>query len=265
MISAFDSVAENYDAAFTQTKIGRAQRKIVWHYLEKILSGKTNLKLLELNCGTGEDAVWFAKKGHTVLATDISEKMLQLTEQKALKHNFKNRIQTKKIDFTNIEGANLEEKFDLIFSNFGGINCLAFENFCKLPDSLSNLLNPSGRLIMVIMPTFCLWEMIYFTLKLNLKKAFRRSSTKRVRVNLYGEEILIDYYTPILVNKIFRKNFEQVMLKPVGFFIPPSYLERFFSTKHRTLEFIKRLESVVTNRSLLSNYSDHYLIDFIKK
>ncbi|NNJ54292.1 MAG: class I SAM-dependent methyltransferase, partial [Ignavibacteriaceae bacterium] len=72
MNSAFDSVAENYDATFTQTKIGKAQREIVWGYLESVLIDKDNLKILELNCGTGEDAVWFSKKGHTVLATDVS-------------------------------------------------------------------------------------------------------------------------------------------------------------------------------------------------
>ena len=265
MISAFDSVAENYDAKFTQTTIGGAQREIVWTYLYKTLSDKKNLRILELNCGTGEDAIWFANKGHTVLATDISGKMLQVTEQKAQRYQLNDRIKTKKIDITKIEESNLIEKFDLIFSNFGGINCLEFKELFKLPDSLSKLINPGGRLIMVIMPTFCWWEMFYFTLKLNLKKAFRRSSIKRVKVKLNGEEILVEYYTPILVNKIFRKDFKQVGLKPVGFFIPPSYLERFLSTKYRTFNFIKRLESLVTNRSLLANYSDHYLIDFIKK
>jgi ubiquinone/menaquinone biosynthesis C-methylase UbiE len=265
MNSAFDSVADSYDAAFTKSKIGRAQREIVWAYLEKILSGKNNLEILELNCGTGEDAVWFANKSHSVLATDVSEKMLQVAEKKAKEHNINERIKTRLLDITKIEFSNLNNEFDLIFSNFGGINCLDFNELFKLPDSLSKLLKPGGRLIMVIMPTFCWWEMIYFTLKLNLKKAFRRSSTKRVKVNLNGIEVLTEYYTPILLNKIFRKDFKQVGLKPVGYFIPPSYLESFFSKKDKTFNFIKKLESFVTDWSLLSNYSDHYLIDFVKK
>jgi ubiquinone/menaquinone biosynthesis C-methylase UbiE len=265
MNTAFDSVAEEYDATFTQTKIGKAQREIVWSYLDKVLAGKENLNILEFNCGTGEDALWFAKKGHSVLATDVSDNMLEVTRRKIKENQLGDKLNTLNVDLTNIKEFITNENFDLIFSNFGGINCLEFEDLFKLPDSISKLIKPGGRLIMVIMPTFCWWEMFYFTLKLNLKKAFRRSSTNRIKVNLNGEEILTEYYTPILVNKIFRKDFKQVGLKPVGFFIPPSYLEIFFSTKHRTFNFLIKLESFVTNWSLLSNYSDHYLIDFIKK
>jgi SAM-dependent methyltransferase len=265
MQQAFDTIAENYDSTFTQSKIGKAQREIIWNYLKKVLANKKNLKVLELNCGTGEDAVWFAKKGCSVIATDQSNKMLEITKQKAIENKLSDVIETKKVDLTNIDESNLSGSYDLIFSNFGGINCLSFKDLYKLPDMLNNLINPSGRLIMVIMPTFCLWEMIYFTLKLNLKKAFRRSSIKSVKVNLNGEELSVEYYTPVLVNKIFRKHFKQVGLKPVGFFIPPSYLEKFFSSKHKTFDLLQKLESIVTDWSLMSNYSDHFLIDLIKK
>jgi len=265
MQQAFDTIAKNYDSIFTQSKIGKAQRDIVWNYLENILSNKKNLKILELNCGTGEDAVWFAQRGHFILATDQSDKMLEITQQKAIENKLSGNIETRKVNLNKIEESNLNETYDLIFSNFGGINCMSFEDLFKLPNALSRNLTPSGRIIMVIMPTFCVWEMIYFTLKLNLKKAFRRSSTKKVKVNLNGEELSVEYYTPILINKIFSKEFIQAKLKPVGFFIPPSYLEKFFSSKHKTFNTIKRLESFVTEWSLLTNYSDHYLIDLIKK
>jgi ubiquinone/menaquinone biosynthesis C-methylase UbiE len=265
MNSAFDSVAEEYDATFTQTKIGRAQREIVWSYLDKILSGKERLKILELNCGTGEDALWFAKKGYSVLATDVSEKMLEVTMKKTKEKQLSDKIKTLKADLSNIKEFISNENFDLIFSNFGGINCIAFRDLYNLPDALSKLLKPSGRLIMIIMPEFCLWEMIYYSLKLKLIKAFRRSSTMGAKVKLNSEEIVTYYYSPIMINKIFRKDFEQAALKPVGFFIPPSYLERFFATKNKTFNLIKKLESLVTKWSMLSNYSDHFLIDLLKK
>ena len=261
MKALFDAVAEKYDSEFTQSQIGKAQRKIVWDYLERILSEKKELKILELNCGTGEDAIWFAKKGHLVTATDQSEKMLEVTKRKVLQFNLAEKIKTEKIDLTQIEELNLIEKYDLIFSNFGGINCISFENLSKLTSAFGRLLTPTGRLIMVIMPTFCLWEIIYFLLKLNMNNAFRRSSTRGTKFNINGAEITIEYYTPTLVKKIFSRNFELVGLKPVGFFIPPSYLENFFSSKRRMFDFITKLESIVTDWTLLSNYSDHYLID----
>jgi ubiquinone/menaquinone biosynthesis C-methylase UbiE len=261
MQQAFDTIADRYDAAFTFSAIGSAQREIVRRYLENSLPQNKELNVLELNCGTGEDTLWFSKNGHTVLATDISEKMLEITEKKARDNQLSDKIKTKRLDLSKADELNINEYFDLIFSNFGGINCLAFNDFFKLPLFLSKLLKPNGRLIMVIMPEFCLWEMFYFTLKLNLKKAFRRSSTKGVKVKLMDREIITYYYSPIIVRKIFHREFEQVGLKPIGFFIPPSYLENFFQSKNKIFNFIKRLESHISNWSLLSSYSDHFLID----
>jgi len=261
MQQTFDTIADGYDSAFTYSAIGTAQREIVRSYLENSLPQNKELNVLELNCGTGEDALWLAKKGHSVLATDISERMLETTEEKAKDNQLNDKIKTKRLDLSKVDELNTNEYFDLIFSNFGGINCLAFNDFFKLPVFLSKLLKANGRLIMVIMPEICLWEVFYFTLKLNLKKAFRRSSTKGVKVKLMDREIITYYYSPIIVRKIFYKEFDQVGLKPVGFFIPPSYLENFFQSKNKIFNYIKRLESHISNWSLLASYSDHFLID----
>ncbi len=93
MQQAFDTIAEEYDTSFTNSIIGNAQREIVWSYLEKTLPKNKNLNILELNCGTGEDALWFAKKGHKVLATDISEKMLEITNDKLNQSNLRSSVQ----------------------------------------------------------------------------------------------------------------------------------------------------------------------------
>ena len=186
MQQAFDTIAEKYDASFTHSIIGKEQRQIVWGYLEKTLLNHKNLNILELNCGTGEDALWFAKKGHKVLATDISEKMLEIAEQKIITAGLNSIVQTLQIDIKNIIDFQLKEKFDLIFSNFGGMNCMSFEEMEKLTSEVKKLLKPGGQLIMVVMPAFCLWETIYFVLKLNFRNAFRRLSKKGAIIKFNG-------------------------------------------------------------------------------
>jgi len=56
--TAFDQLAADYDQRFTYSIIGRAQRDSIL----KILSNtfKANDNILELNCGTGEDAIFLA-------------------------------------------------------------------------------------------------------------------------------------------------------------------------------------------------------------
>ncbi len=79
MQTPFDKIALTYDELFTNTAIGKLQRNIVRKYLDETLPTNQRISILELNCGTGEDAVYFAKKGFDVLATDVSDDMLKLT------------------------------------------------------------------------------------------------------------------------------------------------------------------------------------------
>ena len=75
MQQAFDTIATR--STMHRLPIALLEKhkgNIVWDYLEKTFLDNNKLNILELNCGTGEDALWFAKQGHKVLATDLSEK-----------------------------------------------------------------------------------------------------------------------------------------------------------------------------------------------
>ena len=63
---AFDTLAERYDDMFTNSLICRAQRDAVWSMA--IRTFRRGDRILELNCGTGEDALFLAHHGITVLA-----------------------------------------------------------------------------------------------------------------------------------------------------------------------------------------------------
>lgn len=257
----FDNVAKDYDGLFTETAIGKLQRNIVHEYLDKILPANKQQTIMELNCGTGEDAVYFAKKGLNVVATDVSEEMLKITEEKINSLGLSNYISTAKLDLTNPSDYNFEQKFDLVFSNFGGLNCVDKKSLQDLSLVLSGILKDKGRIIFIVMPKFCLWETTYFLMKLKLNKVFRRASNKPVNVNLNGGDVQTFYYSPEEIANIFGIKFKVMNIKPVGFFIPPSYLNTFFVKKGKTLRILGACESSVSNFSLLAKLSDHFLID----
>ena len=77
----FDVLAETYDTGFVESRIGLAQRNISRKWLQPLLAGKTGLRILEINCGTGADAIWLAEQGHTVTATDASPAMIWQAQQ----------------------------------------------------------------------------------------------------------------------------------------------------------------------------------------
>src|SRR5271156_5033434 len=78
----WDSAAETYVQDFTGTGIGETRRYAVWRRFAKIFS--PGQKLLELNCGTGIDAVHLAERGIQLVACDISARMIELARQHAI-------------------------------------------------------------------------------------------------------------------------------------------------------------------------------------
>ena len=164
MENAFNNLAATYDKEFTFTPTGILQRKQVLSYLQKQIIDKKSLNILELNCGTGEDAVQLAKWGHRIVATDGSKEMIRIAKTKnetpeGLPPLFR------ELAFDKICRENFEEQFDLVFSNFGGLNCINKHELETLFLHLIPLLKPGGRFIGVVMPRYCLWEIIYFAYK----------------------------------------------------------------------------------------------------
>ena len=267
MKTAFDHIAQSYDQSFTYTAVGMAQRKLVCNYFEKIISNQSGLNILELNCGTGEDAVWLAQKGHNVMATDISGLMLNQVEIKAIQHNLTDKLKFQVVDIQLIDKIFIEEKFDLVFSNFGGFNCLSQEDLCLFFQStLPKLLKANGKFIGVIMPKFCCWESVYFLVKLEFSKVFRRFSKKPLEASLgSGVSIKTWYFSPKNVQESLPKNLTITHKQPIGFFIPPSYLNSIFEKRKLVLKFLEKLENWAIKIPFLAKASDHFLIEIVKK
>jgi ubiquinone/menaquinone biosynthesis C-methylase UbiE len=118
--SPFDILAETYDSDFTKSSIGKLQRKRVGKLLTPVLQSYNKpLKILEINCGTGEDALHFAEMGHTIIATDASEVMIGKSQQKLYGSKInKGQIKFVQCSFDCLPDHFKNEKFDLIFSNF---------------------------------------------------------------------------------------------------------------------------------------------------
>jgi ubiquinone/menaquinone biosynthesis C-methylase UbiE len=259
--TAFDNYALSYDADFTHSSIGTLQRKRVWNFLSRSLSSTTHPELLELNCGTGEDALWFCRKGFSVSASDISVEMVGVAREK-LKNEKATIYQS---DILEIDKNFSGKKFDIIFSDFGGLNCLNPDELKKMSGIFSKLLKPDGRLIFVVMGRSCKWENWYFKRKGDLESAFRRKSKTGIEAIIFDQKFSTWYYSPEEMTGFFSEHFSVNNFKPVGIAIPPSYLDNYFRRKPLLLKTLNLLEKFIGNFSSLSDKADHYIIDFSKK
>lgn len=256
----FDDIAQVYDSDFTYSEIGKKQRALAWeffqqHYNDKV-SGKT--ALLEMNCGTGEDALFFAKQGIFVTATDISREMLAVVEQKVQKADLQSHIFVQKWDLT--QDFLLPNQYHVAFSNFGGWNCLTSENIENLGLKLSALLLPKGKLFVVVMPHFCIWESIYFLYRRKWKEIFRRSNKNAISAKLENVFVNTYYYSPSEIQKLLSPHFRMIDYQAIGICLPPSYLEKFFQKKPILLSFLDKIERILHKFRFSAFASDHFVM-----
>lgn len=260
-MTPFDTIAAEYDHSFTHSAVGLTQRMQVYAYLESVLPEKQTLRILELNCGTGEDALWLARKGHLVTATDISAEMIAIARHKSLVHGMGKKIQCKQLSLEQVAEGAVHTRFDWVFSNFGGLNCIDPTRLSALIEEAATLLNPGGRFIAVIMPQICLWESAYFLSKFQVGQAFRRKSKESVPVKLESEIVDTWYHAPRQVVKLLHPLFDVQAIMPVGLAVPPSYMDPFFSQRPRLLRRLANWDKRLAARPGLSSFADHYLID----
>jgi ubiquinone/menaquinone biosynthesis C-methylase UbiE len=261
MALPFDHITSPYNSTFSKSAVGQLQRKRVWGYVEKIIPQLKGFEMLELNYGSGDDANLFGESGFNMIATDIGAEMMKVTAKKSNQFSLQHSISSHYVDLDTFNETLFDKKFDLVFSNFGGINAISPESLRKLLNKLPHILKPGGRFIGVVMPKFCAWETIFFLLRLQIKKAFRRFTSQEVISNHQGNDIRTWFYNPSQITNWSREKFKLVSCRPVGVALPPVYLERFFRLHKKWLFNLNDLEKKFGQSSLFSGMSDNFIVD----
>lgn len=258
--SAFNTIAANYDSRDNQNPILKWMRKLVHVvYLKYIPTGS---KILELNAGTGVDALFLAENGYSVFATDISEKMIGIIQSKVKRQKAKISIKAEALSFDEIS-AIAEKDFDAVISNFGGLNCI--NDFSNLSVDLAAKLKPGGLFIAVVMNKICPWEIFYYIVTLKFGEAFRRFKKQGIMAELNGEKVLTYYFTPGEFTAAFSRNFTKVELFTLGLKTPPPYLIGIYIRIKPLVKLWMKLDEFFMALPLFNRFGDHFIIVLKKK
>lgn len=258
--AAFTKQSTKFDALYSADTIIKYKRERVRHHIQRLLL--PNSTILELNSGTGEDAIWLAQQGHHVHATDISAGMQQQLIQKVKALKLQDQITHEQISFTQLQNLQQQKIYDHIFSNFAGLNCTG--ELDKVLHAFSKVLKPGGKITLVILPKFCLWEFLLL-FKGKFKTAFRRVFSRNgVTANVEGEIFTCWYYDPSFVIKQLKNEFTVLTVEGLCTLVPPSYMEG-FAEKHPGLyRFLKVKENKWKTKWPWRLIGDYYIISFKK-
>jgi len=253
----FDLIAENYDRIFTDPQIGRAQRAAVRRVLEKEFH--RGHRVLEIGCGTGEDACFLAHRGVEVFACDSSSGMVAVTTKKVAIRGLQHLVKPHLLAAEQI--SSLEDSFDGAFSNFGVLNCVA--DLSALAKSLGRLLRPGATMVLCLMGPCCWWEIAWYLAHGNPRKAFRRLRRGGVTARLAGGTPVRVYYPRVSsLAHAFAPHFRLRAIKGVGVLVPPSYLEFWANRFSPLLRFAVHADAILEGCPGVRLLADHVLLTF---
>lgn len=255
--NAFDELAKDYDAAFTDSPVGRALRDVVWARIDPTF--RDCRTVLELGCGTGEDAVRLARGGARVVATDASSQMLEMAREKADSAGCADRIEFRCVAMERLSSVIGARRFDGILSNFGAVNCAA--DLPQLVADISERVVADGKLLWVILGRYVPWEWGWYLSHGTWDKAWRRLTSGGVE----WRGLRVSYPTPCEMMRLLRPTFEIDRLAPLGFALPPSYAAGWIERSSKAFALLRNVECWGQRFSALAHVSDHYIVEATRR
>jgi ubiquinone/menaquinone biosynthesis C-methylase UbiE len=256
-LQAFDTLAGTYDDVFTRSTIGRAQRDVVWDLLEDVF--EPGARILELNCGTGEDALFLARQDISVVACDGSAGMIETARKRLLAENPEAPIHFLVLPTELLPRLRPRTRFDGALSNFSGLNCVADLN--QAARELARLVGPNAPVVLCLSTRFCLSEMLWYLFRGKPRKSFRRISG-RTTANIGAFSVNVYYPTLREIRRSFSPWFRLRSIKGIGVTVPPSYLEKFVHDRPRFLACLRAIDRRTAHLPLVRVLGDHMLLHF---
>lgn len=213
-------------------------------------------KILELNSGTGIDAEYFARLGFRIHCTDLSDGMIDKMKSKFSTGELADKVTVQQCSFTELDKVE-EQKFDFIFSNFGGLNCV--DDLIKVTKFFPQLLNQNGRVCLVILPPVCPWEIVQmFRGKFSL--AFRRFHKDGVLANVEGIKFKTYYFSATDVMKSLGYNFKLLSVKSLGVFTPIPQMDKIPKSFPMLTKTLNKIDEMISGIYPLNRIGDHIIV-----
>jgi ubiquinone/menaquinone biosynthesis C-methylase UbiE len=247
-----------YDKAYIGNATFERYREISVSELRS--SFKKNDFVLDIGCGTGEEAVIMARQGIKVLAIDPSEDLLKYANKKIREKDLGDVIETRQMGAEKlselIEDFG-EEAFDGAYASFGVVNCIPdLDKFLTL---LRKLLKSSAPFVCSVMNKKNLWEISAHLLMLRPKAAFRRFTPQNVNIKgIENRQFDVVCYDKNELMAIFKEYFDVTNVNGYPL-LPPPYLDPLFK---KLPNYLKK--AVERDKGAMDNYGDHFFVTMEK-
>jgi SAM-dependent methyltransferase len=249
--NAFDEIARDYDAQFTDTAIGRRMRDAVWRRCDAVF--QPGMRVLEINCGTGADAVHLGARGVGVLATDASPEMIEVARAKVRRAGLDHVVGCATLRIEDLDPS--LGRFDGVLSNFGGLNCVTDLRAAGL--GLASVVRDGGRAVLCVMGPWVPWEWVWFAAHADFQRARRRLH----RRGTPWRSLTVGYPSVRTLRNALSPEFRATRVSAVCALVPPPFAEPWARRHPRLVNALDRVERAAETRWPLPSLADHYVVE----
>lgn len=252
--AGFSNTAATYDAFATDHPHLSRLRENVYAHVARFASSESSI--LELNCGSGTDAIRLVEMGYRVHATDIAEGMLERLADKAATISTGELLTWQRCAFfelDQIQGG----PYDMVFSNLGGLNCIS--DLRWVTRQLPFVLKPGGLVVWVLMPKICLWELAA-ALTGQFQLAFRRHRRGGTPAHLEGQVFPVFYFNPAEAIAAFGTDFTLLGLEGLSVFTPTAESKGLIRRWPRVYSLLAWLDDRLAHRWPWRGWGDFFIL-----
>jgi len=243
----WDLAAQTYESAFIETSTGRQWRSAVWAELDRaFIPGST---VLEMNCGTGVDAIHLASRGIAVCACDISSAMIERARNGATAAGLDRLIKFRVLATEKLDQIPLEERFTGAFSNFSGLNCVADLN--AVSQTLAARLEPNSIVLLCMLGPSTKWERFWRIVQRRIVRIGYRTP-RSVQVTRYSYKEVAAAFQPY---------FDLRSRKGIGIFVPPAFVDRTAARFPKVIRLLGAVDRVVAKMPFFRDHGGCVLLE----
>jgi ubiquinone/menaquinone biosynthesis C-methylase UbiE len=253
--SAFDTIAESYDSLFTMSMIGRSQRAAVWRKAETVFRAGDHV--LELNCGTGTDALFLASRGIAITACDASPRMVEQAQKQIDVDAPRAAVDFRVLCTERLDELPSDLLFDGAFSNFSGLNCIS--DLSKIWRLLARRLHPGAQVLICLSTRFCMWEILHYLSMGEIHKAGRRCRGT-AEATIGRNSFPVYYPTLRSLRQSLGPMFHLRSVTGIGITVPPSYMESWARRYPSALRFCDAVDRFICEWPGIRVLGDHMLL-----
>jgi SAM-dependent methyltransferase len=263
--NGFDRAAQRYDQEVGANPAMRWMRRVSVAALQGTFTPGQHV--LELGCGTGDEALFLGRRGLRVLATDLSAEMVAIAGEKVRAAGLEGVIRTRQLAAREV-GALVEEHgvgaFDGAYSSFGPLN--GEPDLGEVGRGLAALIKSGGLLVAGVMNRFYLFEVAWYLLHGRPRTALRRwKGTAHARVSpALATTVPTWYYTPGALARAMA-GFRVESCRALPLLLPPPYLPQLWQRHGRLLRRLERWEERWASRWPWNGLGDHFLMVLVRK